>query len=536
MRGIRILVFLIFCTPVFSLAQEPPKIVVGIVVDQMRQEYLFRFKDQFGENGFRRLMDEGYMYENMHYHYVPTYTAPGHTSIYTGSTPALHGIISNSWFDQKLNESVYCAFDTTVSGVGSATTNGRMSPRRLLTTTITDEFRLASNMRSRVIGISIKDRGAIFPAGHLGQAYWYDSKTGDFITSTYYRNTLPDWLQTFNRKKPADAYLKKSWTLLKPESAYQASDADESIYEGGLLGKTTFPYDFSKDNKVGYGMIPSTPFGNALLTEAVLAALDGEKLGQGSFPDFFCISFSSTDYIGHNFGPYSRELEDCYLRLDEHIATILDRLDRKFGKDNYIVFLTADHAVADNPQRSMDHHLPGGFFQENVFHQVSELLQEVLGEGEWVRSVSNMQVFLDREAIHAAGKDLEAARQKVADYLRTLEGIAASYTYSDMVQMDYGAEGPAGALRRGFNQIRSGDVLYLLEPGWLETSYKTGTTHGSPYSYDTSVPMLWMGKGIDHGISTDYHVISDIAPTLATMLNIPAPSGTTGQPLPEISE
>lgn len=515
---------------------EKPKLVVGVIVDQMRQEYLSRFESRFGEDGFNKLTRDGYTFKNAHFNYVPTYTAPGHASVYTGSTPGIHGIIGNNWYNKELKDMVYCTDDKTQRTVGSSSTRGEMSPHYLLSTTITDELRLFTKKQSKVVGVSIKDRGAIFPAGHLGEAYWYDKETGDFITSTYYKEKLPAWVERFNSKKRADHYLSQVWEPLYDIKTYTASDPDKSKYEMPIGDReAVFPYDLSK-NKDNYESLAATPFGNDILAELALAAIEGEKLGKGEYTDFLAVSFSSTDYIGHDFGPYSVELEDTYLRLDKNIAQLIATLDQKVGKGNYVMFLTADHAVAEVPQYLIDNKMPAGYFTEDVEKKVEEVLSSKYGEGDWVENFSNLQVFFNRALMLEKKVPLHEVQEFVAHYLMQLDGVAESYPAYAINWMDYGAEGIKGLLARGYHQKRSGDVLFSLQPGWFRSWDKTGTTHHSAFTYDTHVPMLWYGTGIKKGESYQYHPVTDIAPTLSMMLGIKLPSAATGQPILELLE
>ncbi len=320
----RIILFLAFVMSLNSQAQQRPKLVVGIVVDQMKMEYLYRFSDDFSSNGFKRLINNGYTFHNMHYNYVPTYTAPGHASIYTGATPSTHGIVGNDWFNKSTGRDMYCTDDASVKVLGDGTEKeGAMSPKNLLSTTITDELRMATNFNSKVIGMSIKDRGAILPAGHFANwAFWY-SKTGAFISSTFYGSTLPNWVTEFNQEKRYMNYINKGWDLLKPIATYNESLPDDNPYEGKLdkANAPVFPYDLSKMYKEkGADVLRTTPFGNDILAELAMKAIEKEDLGKDEITDFLTVSFSSTDYVGHTFGPRSMELQDTYLRLDQTIA------------------------------------------------------------------------------------------------------------------------------------------------------------------------------------------------------------------------
>lgn len=532
-KALVIIILFAVCSQ-FAFAQEKPKLVVGIIVDQMRQEYLYRFQDRYGDGGFKRLIGDGFMFKNAHFNYVPTYTGPGHASVYTGSTPAIHGIIANDWYDKVSKSSMYCAFDDTKNTIGSDSDKGKMSPHNLFSTTITDELRLSTQMRSKVVGLSIKDRGAIFPAGHTGSAYWYDNTNGKFITSDYYGQELPKWMADFNKKKLADHYLKQTWNTLEDISTYVASRPDMSSFEGKVNKKDpVFPYDLSL-TKNAYWALPATPFGNDILLAAALAALEGEELGTDENTDFLAISFSSTDYVGHNFGPNSVEVEDTYMRLDRNLETLLKALDQKVGVGNYTVFLTADHAVADVPGFLKSRKIPVGNAKLDVVKALKKGLSAKYGQGDWVENNSNLQVFLNHKEISDKGLNLHDVQNTAANLLLDLEGVAESYPAYLIHSLDYAAAGLKGLLTRGYNQKRSGDILYSLKPGWLQGDRVTGTTHGSGFTYDTHVPMLWYGAGIPKGSSVLYHPITDIAPTISMMLEIKLPNGATGQPLSEL--
>ncbi len=515
-----------------------PKLVVGIVIDQMRQEYLLRYYDKFGEDGFKRMMNQGFVVRNAQYNYVPTYTGPGHTSIYTGTTPATHGIIGNDWYDRKLKREIYCAEDTTVSAVGGSEGEGHVSPRNMIANTITDQLKLSTQKQAKVIGMSIKDRGAALPAGHMADAaYWYDGKTGEFMTSTFYMDELPDWVKQFNNKKLAKKYLSQTWNTLLPIESYVESSADNTPYENLLSGKKTaeFPYDLGKMLKAdgNLGLLPATPFGNTILADFAKEAITAEQMGQDSITDFLAVSFSSTDYVGHAFGPESIELEDTYLRLDKELASLLQELDKKVGKGEYAVFLTADHAVVEVPQFLVDNRLPGGYINIGEIAEKLELeLQAKYGNGTWIENASN-EIFLNRDLIREKKLDLTTVQQFVADRLLTFDGIKETFTATDMQRNEY-TRGRRMLLQMGYNFQRSGDVLFATQAGFLGSSSTKGTSHGSGYNYDTHVPMLFYGWGIPQGETVAYHEITDIAPTMAMLLNIMLPNASDGQPIQEI--
>lgn len=521
-----------------------PKLVVGIVVDQMRQEYLYRFERKFGDGGFKRLMGQGFMLKNAHYNYAPTVTGPGHASVYSGTTPAIHGIIGNDWYDKNLKKGVNCVGDERYKPVGSEKGNGDVSPWRLLSTTVTDELELATQRRAKVIGISMKDRGAVLPAGHTPDgAYWFDGTTGKFITSTYYKPGLPTWLEKFNAQNLAEKYLSQEWKTTFPIDQYRESGPDDNAYETKAKGKEkpTFPYNLAELRKENgdFDFVISTPFGNDLLADLAMAAIDGEMMGKDEWSDMLAISFSSPDYVGHAMGPQSIEVEDVYIRLDKTIETLLSKLDATVGKGQYVVFLTSDHAVADVPNFLKDLKIPAGNLRGSALEAgLKDYLKQYFPDKEVLEDVSSDEVFLNSDIFggdpRSSGVDYLVATELIRNYLLRQEGIAEVYTRQMLLSGDYSEQGIKGTVRRGFHTKRSGDLMIVMEPGWIGSSGVTGTTHGSPYTYDTHVPILFYGFGVKSGSSVQYHTITDIAPTVSVLLKIKFPSGCTGQPVAEL--
>lgn len=542
MKKFGIIVFYLALTLGTSFAQstqEKPKLIIGILVDQMRQEYLYKFADRYSEGGFKRMMNEGFMMKNGHYNYIPTYTGPGHASVYTGTTPATHGIIGNTWYVRSLNKSIYCAEDSTVTNVGGTPSNGQISPRNMLTTTITDELRFATNKRSKVVGLAIKDRGASLPAGHLGDAYWYDSENGDFMTSTYYYDSLPKWVQDFNAKKLPDSYLSKTWEPLYPIETYKQSIDDNNDFEAPFIGKETptFPYilDSLKANNDNYGLISATPFGNSLTLDFAYAAIEGEQLGKRGETDFLAVSFSSPDYIGHRFGPASKEVEDNYLRLDLEMEKFLNYLDKTYGKGEYLVFLSADHGVSDVATYMASENVPAGNLNvAYITGQLKGYTQQKYGVGEWIVNISNEQIFLNSELAREKGVNISDMEEDLAKFLLKFKGIKEVYTSTSMRNSAFTQDRPS-LLQMGYNHKSSGELLIILEPGWL-TGGARGTSHGTGYSYDTNVPIMFFGWGVKHGSSSRHASITDIAPTLSMMLDIRLPNGSNGSPILEITD
>lgn len=521
-----------------SQAQLGPKLVVGIVIDQLRPDYLVRYASQFSQGGFNRLIQGGFYNKNTHYNYVPTYTGPGHASVYSGTTPAVHGIIGNSWYNRRLERSEYCAEDTTVTAVGSNAGWGRISAKNLLSTTISDELKLATRGEAKVVGIAIKDRGAAFPAGHIADgAYWFDKEVGMFITSTFYASELPGWVNGFNSRSLPQQYMDSTWNTLLPIDQYEGPD--DTPYEEVFKGKErpTFPYDLSAlgaANK-GYGLFTYTPFANTVVTELAKAAVEGEGMGQDATPDMLAVSYSSTDILGHSFGPRSVEVQDMYLRLDRDIENLLNYLDETVGQGEYLVFLTADHAAAEVPQYMLDQHLPAGYFNlSEVEKQAAAFLQDTYGVGNLLEYSTNLQMYLNHAVIAENSLELQKVQQNLADFLRRVDGVATVFT-ARQIQSEGYTEGVPQMLQKGYYFKRSGDVLMVLDPAWIDfMSY--GTTHGSGYNYDTHVPLIWYGKGIPAGASYRKQRITDIAPTLSFLLNIGLPNGATGEPVLELLE
>jgi predicted AlkP superfamily pyrophosphatase or phosphodiesterase len=516
---------------------EQPKLVVGVIVDQMRYDYLSRFWEDYSEGGFKRLIGEGFECKNAHYNYAPTYTGPGHASVYAGTSPATHGIISNGWYDKESKSSVYCVFDETMESVGTSTTAGKMSPHRMLTTSITDQLRLHSKKRSKVIAISLKDRGAVLPGGHMANAaYWFQGlDEGNWISSSFYMDALPKWVQKFNEKKSVSKY-KKDWTLLKDISNYTESVVDENNFEGKFVGETStsFPHRLPQlwEANRGFDILKASPYGNSLLTDFALEALEKEKLGKGNETDFLAISFSSTDYIGHQFGVDSKEIQDTYMRLDLDISRLLAALDKQVGAGNYTLFLTADHAAVQVPSYLKSEKIPAGYVdQEGIIARVNAFVSENYGEG-LIDNVSNNQIFLNLSKIEEMSYDLRSVQEAIAHELMKEPDVDQAFTAHMMWANSYD-NGIPYILQNGYNQKRSGDVLFVYKPSFI--SYSTyGSQHGSPEIYDTHIPLLFYGKGFKTGYSYKRHEIVDIAPTLAALLGIAEPNGTTGVPIEEV--
>ncbi|MDP4201986.1 MAG: alkaline phosphatase family protein [Bacteroidota bacterium] len=521
-----------------SAQLERPKLVVGIVVDQMRWDYLYRFYNKYENGGFKRLLNEGFACQNTMINYIPSVTAIGHTTIFTGSVPSIHGIAGNDWIDSKTGKSVYCTDDPTENSVGSDSKAGKMSPRKLLATTITDELRMATNFQSKVVGVSLKDRASIIPAGHNPTgAFWMDDATGRFITSTYYMKELPAWVNTFNASKPIEKLLANGWNPLLPINEYAESTADDVAWEGILKGasKPVFPYDAKKAYELDHGTLRQMPFGNTLTLQFARAAVDGYKLGQEKSCDFLTINCASTDYCGHLVGPNAIEIEDVYLRLDRDLATFFSYLDQKIGKGNYLVFLTADHGAANAEGFLESNKMPTGLLSKGFDSAIGDMLKQKFGDGQLVTAVDNFQVYFNKARIDSLGLDFDKIKTATVNFLQQQEGIQYAADQDKISTTSIPAT-IKKMMINGYNQQRSGSVVMITKPGWLPYYSKTGTTHSVWNPYDTHIPLIFMGWKIQHGFTTQTTHMTDISATVAALLHIQMPNGCIGQPITSISD
>ncbi|MCX7729187.1 MAG: alkaline phosphatase family protein [Bacteroidia bacterium] len=534
-----LIVFLIITQYAFSQNKNnTPKLVIGIVVDQMRYDYLIKFQNNFTKGGFLKLMNEGIFLKNVHYNYIPTYTAPGHASIYTGTTPRYHQIIANDWYDKKKKKNIYCVKDETVYPIGTNNDYGKMSPIHLLSSTITDELKLLNKSKSKVISISLKDRSAILPGGHLADAaYWWDEQTGNFISSSFYMQQLPEWINTFNNQKLPEQYLQKNWTLLLKKEKYLSTLPDSNQYEKPLSNDSLpkFPYDFSKflKNKK-LNVLKYTPYGNSILIDLAKECIINEKLGKSASTDFLCISFSSTDYIGHLYGTEALETEDTYYRLDRDFNNFISFLDKNIGKDNYLIFLTADHAAAINTQYLKDNNFNVHYFNEEKFkHNLKLYLFQKYNDSSIVSEVINEQIYLNHDIIQLLKINELELKREIEKFCLQQPEIAEVFLKEDLKKSNIKEYSLYELVANGFSPSKSGDIALVLHPEYMNYSEK-GTTHGSAYNYDTHVPLIFYGFKNKSLQSTRFYRITQIAPTLSFLLNINIPNACFDEPIEEV--
>ncbi|HKP31962.1 MAG TPA: alkaline phosphatase PafA [Chitinophagaceae bacterium] len=521
------------------VSQVPrPKLIVGIAVDQMRWDFLYRFYERYSNDGFKRILNGGVSCENMTINYTPSVTGVGHATLFSGAVPAMSGITGNEWIDQLTGRSVYCVGDSTVDGVGAnSPSEGKRSPRNLLVTNLADELRLATNFQSRVIGVSLKDRAAILPSGHLANAaFWFDDPSGRFISSTYYMQQLPDWVVKFNALERPAKLVENGWTTLYPINSYKQSDTDTAMYEGKFSGETSsaFPHDMKNIYAKNRGSLRSTPYGNTLTLEFALAAIDAYQLGKGKATDFLTINFASTDAVGHMFGPNSIEAEDTQLRLDKDLATLMKTLDAKVGKGQWLLFLSADHGVSSVIGFNQRFKAPGNY---SPTRQMMDSLNKVLNDEfklpSLVRSLSNYQVNFDQNKISSNNLDFEAIKKSTIAFLQRQPAVLHVVDISKVGSSPL-PQHLKTMISNGYQFKRSGSIQIILNPGWFDSPSRTGTTHGSLHLYDIHLPLLWYGWNIKPGRVTREVHMNDVAPTLATMLRVQTPSGSSGNVITEI--
>ncbi|MFD1630282.1 alkaline phosphatase PafA [Pseudopedobacter beijingensis] len=543
LKTLRSLLFLFLIVSQSSFAQKKektlarPRLVVGIVVDQMRWDYLYRYYDRYQDGGFKRLLNEGFSCENTYITHLPAVTAIGHSTIYTGSVPAIHGITSNNFTDQLTGRKWYCAEDTVEQTVGSKSAAGKMSPRNLLASTVTDELALATNFRSKIVGVSLKDRAAIMPAGHTPTAaFWLDNESDNFITSTYYMKDLPDWVNVFNSKKLGRNLVKDGWHTLYPMETYVQSTPDNVPWEGLFAGekKPVFPHDIKKYFEINTENIRKTPFGNTLTLEFAKATVEGYDLANGPVTNFLTINCASTDYIGHMYSANSVEAEDGLLRLDKDLSSFFKYLDAKVGKGNYTVFLTADHGGAHNPMFLEEHNIPTGMLglKKNAMAAVNKMVEERYGLKKIVTGNTGIYLSLNAKQAAEKGVDYEKLKRDVVSLLMKQPGIqfAADMENIGMASIPQLIK---EKMINGYNAKRTGEIAFIPEPGWTLGGAK-GATHSLWNPFDTHIPLVFMGWGINQGKSVDTYSMCDIAPTIAALLHIQAPNGSIGKAISEV--
>ncbi|MBL4662335.1 MAG: alkaline phosphatase family protein, partial [Flavobacteriaceae bacterium] len=534
--------FGLFILPITSLwsqnSSQKPKLVVSIVVDQMRYDYINKFSEKFTKGGFNRIIANGFSCENNYLNYVPTNTGPGHATIYTGTTPSNHGILNNFWYDINLEKTVYCVSDSSVEPVGTGYKTGRSSPKRLLVNTIGDVNRQETAMKGKTISISIKDRAAVLSGGHTANAaYWFVGKTqGHWISSSYYMEKLPRWVHSFNDSNRLGKYMKE-WKPLFPIESYTQSGPDNRPFERGFRGKKTptFPYNLASLSiyNGGFDILKSTPFGNSYTLDFALAALKAVNLGRDVYTDFLLISLSSSDYIGHNFGVNSKEVQDTYLRLDRDLEKFINALDAQLGHGKYTLVLTSDHGATENPNYLIENGHSGGYFKEATFKiELKDHVFKQYGTTNIIKNISGNQVYLNKSLIVSMGLKISDMEDMIQRFILDQPQIETAITRTQFLNQKF-TSGLELFMQNGFHLDRSGDIVYSLKPSVIVYA-ETGSDHGSGYFYDIHVPLLFYGFGIAKGSTTKLTSSIDIVPTLAALLGLPLSNETMGTSISEV--
>jgi hypothetical protein len=510
-----------------------PKLIIGLVVDQMRWDYLYRYESKYTANGFKKLLAQGYSCENTQIPYVPTYTAPGHTCIYTGTVPAINGIIANNWYNKNIEKSIYCTDDARYTSVGDSSVAGKMSPVNMLTTSICDELKLATNFKSKTIGIAIKDRGAILPAGHSADgAYWYSGTSGRWITSSYYRKELPSWVKASNDSLAKNGKMNDTWKTIFELEKYHESTEDNVVWESPYKNedKPVFVHNIKTLLDASPDILKALPYGNKMTLDFAKNAIRGEELGKDNITDFLTVSLSSTDYIGHQFGTNSVEIEDTYLQLDREIASFINYLDLTVGIGKYLLFLSADHGAAHNATFLQTNKIPAGnLMLDSMNRKVSDFVLREFKDSTLLFGIANQQIYLNHTAIKNDKEKLDNIKYKLSNFIKSIPGVMDVVDLSNINNASIIAELKT-LIQNGYNAQRSGDLYIILNPAWME-DFTKGTTHGTSFKYDTHIPLVWYGWNVKPG--KDYNTIymTDIAPTIASMIQIQEPNGCIGKPI-----
>jgi hypothetical protein len=521
---------------------EQPRLVIGIVVEQLKFDQLEKFREKLGDNGIKKLINEGTYFKNASFDYMLTQSAPGHATISTGAEPSFHGITSDNWYLPLRNELIYCTRDIDVNPVGGSFESGLNSPVNLQASTFSDELEMATNQKAKVFGIALKDNSAILSTGHSADGvFWFDNTTGTWMTSTYYSNALPGWVMDFNAMNYPESYLNGMWNLFRPLKDYSGCLPDSNKFETGFNTLNYFPYDLKKlrskvmlSSRNDFALLRETPFGNSLTTSFAIRLIEKEELGKDDITDYLSICYSATDNIGHRFGPSSVEMEDAILRLDDDIKNLLAYINDSIGKKNVLVYFTSAHGISEIPAVLQSYRIPAGYFrQDQALQLMRSYLNAVYGEGDWIKGYSERQVYLNRTLIEDARIPLEDVQKKVARFLVQFSGVAAAYPYSAFEANDFG-NGNLKRIINNFNSQRSGDVIVTLNPGWIEKDSEYVTNHNSPYEYDSHVPLIWYGWTVNRSTVARKVNMTDIAATLSSLCKVPYPNACTGDPLVEL--
>jgi predicted AlkP superfamily pyrophosphatase or phosphodiesterase len=540
-RSVLAWLFVIISIPnLFSqtrIPPEKPKLIIGIVIEDLRHDYINRYWDQFGKNGFRKLVNQGSYCKNTTFDYLLAQPSSGLASIVTGSPPATHGIVSDLWYDRNNDELNDCIYDKKQNLVGEGSLSGKVSPKAILTSTFSDELKISKPTSAKTIAISPEMNNAVITGGHNADAaYWFDHASGNWVSNTYYMNSLPTWLIDFNAKKFPDLYFEKEWNPLLPLADYAESLADNNKYERGFENAGfEFPYSMEKlkGRKNAYEMLFSTPFGNTFCKDFFLETIINENLGTDNETDVLLVTLNSFAKIENLFGQKSIEMEDAFLRFDKEVEHFLEFIDEQLGKENVLVYVTSNSYALPDIEFLQDNRIPVDYFEvDKASVLLKAYLNAVYGAGDWVLKFYNQQVYLNRELIEDSKLELSEVQQKVALFLMEISGVQKAVSSFDL-QTDEYTEGLMALMQNSFYFKRSGDVFIQLQPGWIE---RNGNSLNGKSGISASVPLIWYGWKIKRSTINRKVSIFDIAPTLSNILNINKPAGCEGKVILELIE
>ena len=518
------------------LAPDKPKLIVNITVSQFRHDYISRFWDKLDDAGMKRLVNRGTYCKNTSYNFLNNDKGVGIATVVTGTTPSNHGIVGSSWYNDLMGSVIKSIHDETANSVGGPYDNGKYSPKQLFCTSFTDELNLSNQFKSKVIGISLEPTTAILSASHTASAaYWFDKEGGNFVSSSYYMDSLPAWVNNFNEKKLPDTYMEKTWETLYPIESYTESLADDNPYEEGYRKSVVFPYEMKKlektvKKKERYQLLNSVPFGDNLVKDFAIQAIVDEHLGGDKFTDVLFLNFTALEQIGHHFGPLSVEIEDAVLRLDKEIAHFLQFIEEAIGIENTLIIFTAEHGLPYRAEYLSAHKIPAGYFNStSAISLLSSYMNNLYGKGDWIKHYQAQQIYLNRTLIESAELSLSDVQENVASLMLQFHGVQNTLTSTALTNTAYN-EGVFRKIQNGYNQKRSGDIIIHLTNGFTEKQGRDVVTVGT----DTRVPLIWYGWKIGRKNIIQPVDLTDIAPTLSILLDISYPNSSTGKPIEEI--
>ncbi|MDZ7737733.1 MAG: alkaline phosphatase family protein [Bacteroidales bacterium] len=523
---------------------ERPRLVMGIVIEQFRYDYIDKYRDMFGSGGILKLINEGTFCKNASYDFFLTQSAPAHATLATGTSPRHHGIVADNWYVPLREEIIYCSSDNSVDPIGGSFENGHHSPARLFPSTFADELKMATAGEARVFGLGFREHAAILAAGHTADAaYWYDDITGTWMSSSHYMDSLPSWVNDFNNMGLADFYFDRQWNTLLDMGEYRACLPDTNDYEAGLSGRSVFPYDLKKmstssvlgmfNRKKDYSLLEKVPASDTYTTDFAIRLIEEEKLGEDEVTDFLSITFSATDRIGHSYGPSSVEMADAILRLDRNLEHLLSYINDKLGKKNVLVYLTSAHGIAEIPAVLKDRKIPAGYFRHN---QAVSLLRSYLNvlydQGDWIKGYYEKQLYLNHILIEDSGLKLSDVQDAASGFLTQFNGISSAVSGTVLANNEF-TRGHFARMRNSFDPTRSGDIIINLKPAWVENGSWI-TNHNSVYEYDSHVPLIWYGWKVNRSSITRKVNMNELAATLSALCRLPYPNACSGEPMTEL--